>query len=85
MAFLRAFLEQEVAKIHDSNHINVLTRLVNELRFQEKLALNATQTFEPPKVLSSSLHGIAATDQPPPTDEEVERILEEERWKKYGM
>ena len=28
--------------------------------------------------------GLLATDGPPPTDEEVERILEEERMKKYG-
>lgn len=85
MAFLHAFIEQDIAKTPDSNHINELTRLVNELRFWEKLALTKTQTFEPPKVLSSAIHGVAATDQPPPTDEEVERILEEERWKKYGM
>ena len=30
------------------------------------------------------LEGMLATDAPPPTDEEVERILEEERMKKYG-
>ena len=30
------------------------------------------------------LEGILATDAPPPTDEEVERILEEERMRKYG-
>lgn len=28
--------------------------------------------------------GIAATDRPPPTDEEVKQWLEEERMKKYG-
>lgn len=28
--------------------------------------------------------GMAATDRPPPTDEEVDRWLEEERVKKYG-
>jgi len=28
--------------------------------------------------------GLLATDEPPPTDEEVERILEEERMRKYG-
>jgi hypothetical protein len=28
--------------------------------------------------------GLLATDQPPPTDEEVEQWLEEERMKKYG-
>ncbi len=29
--------------------------------------------------------GIAATDRPPPTDEEVDRWLEEERMRKYGL
>ena len=28
--------------------------------------------------------GLAATDRPPPSDEDVERWLEEERMKKYG-
>ena len=28
--------------------------------------------------------GLAATDRPPPNDEDVERWLEEERMKKYG-
>lgn len=32
----------------------------------------------------SDLVGLAATDASPPADEEVERILEEERLKKYG-
>jgi hypothetical protein len=31
-----------------------------------------------------SLIGILKTDQPPPTDEEVEQIIEEARMKKYG-
>jgi len=31
-----------------------------------------------------SLIGILKTDQPPPTDEEVEKIIEEARMKKYG-
>jgi hypothetical protein len=30
------------------------------------------------------LIGILKTDQPPPSDEEVERIIEEARMKKYG-
>jgi hypothetical protein len=37
-----------------------------------------------PKKSLADLVGILATDQPPPTDEDVERILEEERMKKYG-
>jgi hypothetical protein len=31
-----------------------------------------------------SLIGILKTDQPPPSDEEVERIIDEARMKKYG-
>jgi len=31
-----------------------------------------------------SLIGIWKTDQPPPTDEEVEKIIEEARMRKYG-
>jgi hypothetical protein len=31
-----------------------------------------------------SLIGILKSDQPPPTDEEVEKIIEEARMKKYG-
>ena len=41
--------------------------------------------LEPPRTLS--LHqviGILKTDAPPPTDEECERIIEEERMRKYG-
>jgi hypothetical protein len=37
-----------------------------------------------PKKSLRDLVGILATDQPPPTDEDVERILEEERMRKYG-
>ena len=39
---------------------------------------------ERPKKSLRDLVGILATDQPPPTDQEVERILEEERTRKYG-
>jgi hypothetical protein len=28
--------------------------------------------------------GLLATDQPPPTDEEVKQWLDEHRWEKYG-
>ena len=31
-----------------------------------------------------SLIGMLKTDQPPPTDEEIEKIIEEARMKKYG-
>ena len=30
------------------------------------------------------LYGLLATDQPPPSDEDVRRWLDERRWEKYG-
>jgi hypothetical protein len=41
---------------------------------------------EPPRQRGSlrNLVGLLATDQPPPTDEAVERWLEEHRMEKYG-
>jgi hypothetical protein len=45
----------------------------------------ATQPLVQPKsVPSAALRGTLATDQPTPPDEEVARILDEERMKKYG-
>ncbi|MCP5098127.1 MAG: hypothetical protein GY943_21475 [Chloroflexi bacterium] len=38
-----------------------------------------------PKDTLSEALGLLATDNPPPTDEEIDRILEEERLKKYGL
>ena len=41
--------------------------------------------MEPPRTLSlDQVIGILKTDAPPPTDEECERIIEEERMRKYG-
>lgn len=41
--------------------------------------------LEPPRTLSlDQVIGILKTDAPPPTDEECERIIEEERMRKYG-
>jgi len=40
---------------------------------------------EPPRTLSlDQVIGILKTDAPPPTDDECERIIEEERMRKYG-
>jgi hypothetical protein len=41
--------------------------------------------LQPPAVPSTTLRGILSTGQPAPSDEEVERILDEERAKKYGL
>jgi hypothetical protein len=40
---------------------------------------------EPPRTMSlDQVIGILKTDAPPPTDEECERIVDEERMRKYG-
>jgi hypothetical protein len=38
----------------------------------------------PRRKTADEARGLLATDQPPPTDEQVEQWLEEERMKKYG-
>jgi hypothetical protein len=41
--------------------------------------------LEPPRTLSlDQVIGILKTDAPAPTDDECERIIEEERMRKYG-
>jgi hypothetical protein len=41
--------------------------------------------IEPPRTLSlDQAIGILKTDDPPPTDDECQRIIEEERMRKYG-
>lgn len=40
------------------------------------------EPLDPPD--SQGLAGLLANDQPPPTDEQVEKWLEEDRMKKYG-
>lgn len=42
------------------------------------------QVLRPPTVPSAALRGILSNDQPAPSDEEVARMLDEERMKKYG-
>jgi hypothetical protein len=50
--------------------------------------LETSETFpiaEPPRTLTlDQIIGILKTDAPPPTDEECDRIIEEERMRKYG-
>ncbi|HEV7224968.1 MAG TPA: hypothetical protein VGN42_19850 [Pirellulales bacterium] len=48
--------------------------------------LKSLEHAEParPRKSLADLVGLAATDRSPPTDEEVEQILEEERMRKYG-
>jgi len=49
-------------------------------------SIERKSVIEPPprKHPVSDLIGLLKTDGPPPTDEEVERIIEEERMRKYG-
>ena len=42
------------------------------------------QVLRPPTVPSAALRGILSNDQPAPSDEDVARMLDEERMKKYG-
>ncbi|HUY79177.1 MAG TPA: hypothetical protein VMV29_20585 [Ktedonobacterales bacterium] len=45
----------------------------------------ATQpVLQPPLVPSAALRGILSNGESPPSDEDVARILDEERMKKYG-
>jgi hypothetical protein len=37
-----------------------------------------------PRKTVADLVGILSTDQPPPTDQDISRILDEERTRKYG-
>ncbi len=71
-----------------------ILRIVRQWPINEQVALAdailadaraaANPIVQPPAVPSSALRGILANDQPPPSDAEVERILDEERMKKYG-
>ena len=43
------------------------------------------QILPPPQTMTlEEIQAIMKTDEPPPTDEECKKILEEERLKKYG-
>ena len=71
-----------------------ILRIVRQWPINEQVALAdailadahaATEpVFQPPAVSSAALRGILATDQPAPSDEEIERILDEERMRRYG-
>ncbi len=70
-----------------------ILQLVRQWPISEQVALadsilaevrTAEQPISPPFVTSENLRGILATDRPTPSDEEVARILDEERMKKYG-
>ncbi len=50
----------------------------------ERDRTQATGSNQPPKKTLADFLGAFQTDGPPPTDEEVQRILEEERMRKSG-
>lgn len=79
MELIRALLKE----IHEEGHLEELSKLA---RFSHVMwSLYSTQKFERPRMLSYMLRGILASDQPTPSDEDVARILDEERGKKYGV
>ena len=71
-----------------------ILRIVRQWSVNERIALADAiladartapqQALQPPAVPSSALRGILSNGQPAPSDEEVARILDEERMKKYG-
>ena len=71
-----------------------ILRVVRQWPINEQIALadailadarTATgQVLRPPTVPSAALRGILSNDQPAPSDEDVARMLDEERMKKYG-
>ncbi len=71
-----------------------ILRIVRQWTINEQIALadailadartSSRPVFQPPAVPSSALRGILSNGQPAPSDEDVERILDEERMKKYG-
>lgn len=72
----------------------VILQVVRQWPVSERIALadailadvrtSPQATVQPPAVPSAALRGILSTGQPAPNDEEVARILDEERMKKYG-
>lgn len=71
-----------------------ILRIVRHWPISEQVALadailadaraSTQPVVQPPAVPSAALRGILSSGQPAPSDEEVARILEEERMKKYG-
>ena len=65
-----------------ADRIALASRILQSLEREAPRAA-ATAPVKERKTVAD-LWGAWATDQPPPTDEEVERIIEEEIMKKYG-
>ena len=71
-----------------------ILRIVRQWSVNERIALADAiladartaqqQELQPPAVPSAALRGILSNGQPAPSDEDVARILDEERMRKYG-
>lgn len=58
---------------------DILSTLVGQVR-----GARSEPPAEPRRYTLKDIRGIAATDRPPPTDEEVKQWLDEYRMNKYG-
>jgi hypothetical protein len=83
----------EVSEVLDRvKHWPLPSRITLARRILESLDPSAIAGTEPepsPKtptrgIPAESVVGLLRTDREPPDDEECRRIVEEERWKKYG-
>jgi hypothetical protein len=61
--------------------------VVQQRQFAEQVLASARAELPPPgvrRVPAEQAAGILATTEPPPSDDEVRRIIGEERMRKYG-
>jgi hypothetical protein len=90
----REMILQTIRSWPPTEQIALLQEILDYLRRDVVMGVAARSTAasepgtvsEPPMQRGSlrNLVGLLATDQPPPTDEEVERWLDEHRMEKYG-
>jgi hypothetical protein len=69
-------LKEQAAKLSVSDRLALVTAIIQSL--QGTLSPKPNQ-----QALISQMRGLLKTDQPPPTDAQVEAILEEHRTGKY--
>ncbi|HID53522.1 MAG TPA: hypothetical protein EYP41_16005 [Anaerolineae bacterium] len=78
-------------KVQTKNHREILQNVLDWPPHQQidlahellKIAASKKRDSQRQELFEQAV-GLLATDEPPPTDEEIARILEEERMKKYG-
>jgi hypothetical protein len=66
-----------------AERIALASRILQSLEREQARPAAAPEAVKPRKALAD-LWGAWATDQPPPTDEEVERMIDEAIMEKYG-